>query len=117
MTINQVGSAGERGKVIGLQERRLDRTVLRTYRTKVDIDEIVPNDKQPRLGAKQDEELQRQIEANGGLFEPLLAEPSRPAGQIQDHRRRTALDQLKGAGGAGTRPVPSDSRRDHRPDA
>jgi ParB family chromosome partitioning protein len=75
MTINQVGSAGERGKVIGLQERRLDRTVLRTYRTKVDIDEIVPNDKQPRLGAKQDEELQRQIEANGGLFEPLLAEP------------------------------------------
>jgi ParB family transcriptional regulator, chromosome partitioning protein len=73
--MNQPGSHGDRGKVIGLQERRLDRTVLRTYRTKVDVDEIVPNDKQPRLGAKQDQELQRQIDANGGLFEPLLVEP------------------------------------------
>ncbi|MGY4617661.1 ParB family chromosome partitioning protein [Bradyrhizobium sp. USDA 4472] len=61
--------------VVNLQERRLDRTVLRTYRTKANIDEIVPNDKQPRLGPKVDEELQRQIEANGGLFEPLLVEP------------------------------------------
>lgn len=61
--------------VIGLQERRLDRTVLRTYRTKADIDDIVPNEKQPRMGPKIDEELQRQIEANGGLFEPLLVEP------------------------------------------
>lgn len=61
--------------VVNLQERRLDRTVLRTYRTKADLDEIVPNDKQPRLGPKIDEELQRQIEANGGLFEPLLVEP------------------------------------------
>lgn len=61
--------------VVNLQERRLDRTVLRTYRTRVDIDDIVPNDKQPRLGSKIDEELQRQIEANGGLFEPLLVEP------------------------------------------
>jgi len=71
------GSAAtrERDVVVNLQERRLDRTVLRTYRTKVDIDDIVPNDKQPRLGPKTDEELQRQIEANGGLFEPLLVEP------------------------------------------
>src|SRR3984893_18465711 len=61
--------------VVNLQERRLDRTVLRTYRTKADIDNIVPNDKQPRSGPKTDEELQRQIEANGGLFEPLLVEP------------------------------------------
>ena len=65
----------ERDNVVNLQERRLDRTVLRTYRTKADIDSIVPNDKQPRLGPKVDEELQRQIEANGGLFEPLLVEP------------------------------------------
>src|SRR6266567_2748885 len=57
------------------QERRLDRTVLRTYRTKLDIDEIVPNPDQPRIGPKDDEELQRQIEANEGLFEPLLVEP------------------------------------------
>jgi ParB family chromosome partitioning protein len=41
----------------------------------VDIDDIVPNERQPRLGPKVDEELQRQIEANEGLFEPLLVEP------------------------------------------
>ena len=58
-----------------LQERRLGRTVLRTYRTSVDIEDIVPNEQQPRMGPKEDEELQRQIEANEGLFEPLLVEP------------------------------------------
>jgi ParB family transcriptional regulator, chromosome partitioning protein len=60
---------------IELQERRLDRTILRTYRTKVDLDEVIPNPNQPRLGPKEDDELQRQIEANEGLFEPLLVEP------------------------------------------
>ncbi len=50
-------------------------TILRTYRTKVDIDDVVPNERQPRLGPKEDDELQRQIEANEGLFEPLLVEP------------------------------------------
>src|SRR5215831_20582576 len=65
----------QRHNVVGLQERRLDRTILRTYRTKADIDDVVPNPNQPRLGPKIDEELQRQIEANGGLFEPLLVEP------------------------------------------
>jgi ParB family chromosome partitioning protein len=49
--------------------------VLRTYRRRADLDEIIPNEKQPRLGPKLDDELQRQIEANGGLFEPLLVEP------------------------------------------
>jgi ParB family chromosome partitioning protein len=58
-----------------LQERRLGRTILKTYRTTVDIDSLVPNEKQPRLGPKKDEELQRQIEANEGIFEPLLVEP------------------------------------------
>jgi ParB family transcriptional regulator, chromosome partitioning protein len=62
-------------KVVGLQERPLGRTILRTYRAKVDIDNVVPNERQPRLGPKQDDELQRQIEANEGLFEPLLVEP------------------------------------------
>lgn len=57
------------------QERRLGRTVLRTYRTTVDLEEVVPNDQQPRLGPKEDVELQRQIEANEGVFEPLLLEP------------------------------------------
>lgn len=64
-----------RDNVVNLQERKLDRTVLRTYRTRADLDDILPNDNQPRLGPKIDEELQRQIEANGGLFEPLLVEP------------------------------------------
>jgi ParB family chromosome partitioning protein len=65
----------DRGRVIGLQERRLGKTVLRTYRAKVSIDDEMPNERQPRLGSKEDEELQRQIEANEGLFEPLLVEP------------------------------------------
>lgn len=68
-------SPTSKARVIGLQERPLGRTVLRTYRMKADIDDIVPNDRQPRLGPKEDEELQRQIEANDGLFEPLLVEP------------------------------------------
>jgi ParB family chromosome partitioning protein len=58
-----------------LQERRLDRTILLTYRTKLDLDDVVPNPNQPRLGPKEDDELQRQIEANEGIFEPLLVEP------------------------------------------
>ena len=50
--------SGGRSNVIGvgLQERRLGPTVLHTYRTTLDIDDIVPNDRQPRLGAKEDEE-------------------------------------------------------------
>src|SRR6266576_3940907 len=57
------------------QERRLGRTILRTYRATLDIDDIVPNTSQPRMGPKEDPELQRQIEANEGIFEPLLVEP------------------------------------------
>ena len=57
------------------QERRLGRTILKTYRTTVDLDDVEPNGNQPRLGPKEDPELQRQIEANEGLFEPLLLEP------------------------------------------
>jgi len=57
------------------QERRLGRTILKTYRTSVDLDDVLPNPKQPRMGPKEDPELQRQIEANEGIFEPLLLEP------------------------------------------
>lgn len=57
------------------QERRLGRTLLRTYRDTVDLYDVFPNDKQPRMGPKEDPELQRQIEANEGVFEPLLLEP------------------------------------------
>ena len=75
--MSDLDSSRAEAKIISLplQERRLGRTVLRTYRTKVDINDVVPNDRQPRLGPKKDEELQRQIEANEGLFEPLLLEP------------------------------------------
>ena len=57
------------------QERRLGRTLIRTYRTTVDIDDVLPNPNQPRSAPKEDVELQRQIEANEGVFEPLLLEP------------------------------------------
>jgi ParB family chromosome partitioning protein len=57
-------------------ERRLGRTILRAYREdRVDLYDVLPNDKQPRMGPKEDPELQRQIEANEGIFEPLLLEP------------------------------------------
>jgi len=71
----QARHSQDSSKLVELQERRLDRTVLRTYRTMVDLDDLVPNDKQLRMGPKEDDELQRQIEANEGLFEPLLIEP------------------------------------------
>jgi ParB family transcriptional regulator, chromosome partitioning protein len=68
-------SSGRRSSVVGLQERRLGRNALRTYRTKLDIDDLMPNQNQPRMGPKVDVELQRQIVANEGVFEPLLVEP------------------------------------------
>jgi ParB family chromosome partitioning protein len=57
------------------QERRLGRTLLRTFRDTVDLYDVFPNERQPRMGPKEDPELQRQIEANEGIFEPLLLEP------------------------------------------
>ena len=56
-------------------ERRLGRTLLKAYHAQLDVDDVFPNDKQPRMGPKEDVELQRQIEANEGLFEPILVEP------------------------------------------
>ena len=56
-------------------ERRLGRTLLRAYRCELDIDDVFPNEQQPRMGPKEDLELQRQIVANEGLFEPILVEP------------------------------------------
>jgi ParB family transcriptional regulator, chromosome partitioning protein len=73
--VNNAHPSNDRGRIIGLQERKLGRTILRTYRAVLDIDDIVPNEKQPRGGPKEDDELQRQIVANEGLFEPLLVEP------------------------------------------
>jgi ParB family chromosome partitioning protein len=69
----------------------------------VDLDDVLPNDKQPRIGPKEDPELQRQIEANEGIFEPLLLEPHPTLGdkfRIIDGDRRWSnskvlVDQLK----------------------
>src|SRR5438477_6882174 len=63
------------GTSIQWQERRLGRTILRTYRDTRDLYDVLPNERQPRMGPKVDLELQRQIEANEGIFEPLLVEP------------------------------------------
>lgn len=65
----------EQDLILHWQERRLGRTLLRTYRDTVDLNDVFPNEKQPRMGPKEDPELQRQIEANEGIFEPLLLEP------------------------------------------
>src|SRR5260370_25280633 len=65
----------QNGKERQWHERRLGRTVLRAYRDTVDLFDILPNERQPRMGPKEDPELQRQIEANEGIFEPLLVEP------------------------------------------
>src|SRR6266446_5782305 len=66
---------GQPAVTLHWQERRLGRTLLRTYRDTVDLYDAFPNNKQPRMGPKEDTELQRQIEANEGIFEPLLLEP------------------------------------------
>jgi ParB family chromosome partitioning protein len=65
----------EQAMTLHWQERRLGRTLLRTYRDTVDLYDVFPNEKQPRMTPKEDPELQRQIEANEGVFEPLLMEP------------------------------------------
>jgi ParB family chromosome partitioning protein len=88
---------------VAWQERRLGRTIVKTRRAIVDLDDILPNDKQPRIGPKEDPELQRQIEANEGIFEPLLLEPHPTLGdkfRIIDGDRRWSnskvlVDQLK----------------------
>ena len=71
----KITPTSSRRNVGGLQERRLGRNVLRTYPTKLDISDLLPNDSQPRMGPKEDVELQLQIIANEGVFEPLLVEP------------------------------------------
>ena len=100
----------EPAKIIGLQERRLGRTIIRTYRSHTDIDNIVPNEKQPRLGPKLDDELQLQIEANEGIFEPLLVEPHPDIPEkfriIDGDRRWTNSQALVEAGREQFRKVP-----------
>ena len=68
-------TVADAANVIDLQERRIGRLVLRTYRARVDIDSVVPNERQPREIRHGDADLQLDIEANQGLAEPLLVEP------------------------------------------
>ena len=72
-------------------ERRIGQTVLLSYRETVELYEVVPNENQPRMGSLEDSELRRQIENNGGIFEPLLVEPhpdQRMKYRIVDGHRR-----------------------------
>jgi ParB family transcriptional regulator, chromosome partitioning protein len=108
--MGQPAKSEPRGRVTGLQERRLGKTLLRTYRTEVDIDRLEPNERQPRIGSKEDPELQRQIEANEGIFEPLLVEPH-PEHEdkfriIDGERRWTNSEVLVNAGREQFRRVP-----------
>jgi ParB family chromosome partitioning protein len=97
----------EAANVIDLQERRIGRLVLRTYRTQVDIDSIVPNERQVRDG---DADLQLDIEANQGLTEPLLVEPHpdfpRKFRIIDGGRRWASARELVRNGRAQYRKIP-----------
>jgi ParB family transcriptional regulator, chromosome partitioning protein len=96
--------------VVDLHERRLDRTVLRTYRTQLDIDELVLAEKLARVSSSPDEEFQREIEASGGLSEPLLVEPHPNIPKkfriIDGGRRWNTLRVLVEQGKEGYRRIP-----------
>lgn len=96
----------------GTNERKLGDVTLRTYERKLDIDEIEPNPKQPRSGSKIDARLQRQIEANEGVFEPLLVEmhPDKPGKyRIVDGERRWAnCSELVSVGKTQYRTLPAE---------
>ena len=73
-------------------ERRLGPQLLRTYREKVTLSQLRPNEQQPRPDWDvPDERLQMEIMANRGLWEPILVEPIEGAdGEfliVDGHRR------------------------------
>ncbi len=98
--------------VRGTNERRLGNVILRTYERKLDIDDIEPNPMQPRSGAKVDPRLQRQIEANDGIFEPLLVEmyPNKTGRYriVDGERRWTNCRALVAAGKEQYRMLPAE---------
>lgn len=100
----------EATNVIDFQERRIGRLVLRTYRAQVDIDNVVPNERQPRELRDGDADLQVDIEANQGLAEPLLVEPhpelARKFRIIDGGRRWASARQLVRNGREQYRQVP-----------
>jgi len=78
---------------------------LRVRQLNIEIDDIYPNPDQPRYGPKEDTELRRSIEENGGIFIPLLVEPHpKYEGKYQiidGERRWTGLKKLVGEKGDG----------------
>jgi len=98
--------------VRGTHERKLGDIVLRTYRRSLDLNEIEPNPLQPRTGPKIDARLQRQIEANEGVFEPLLVEPHPEKEQmfriIDGERRWTNCGELVAGGKEQYRILPAE---------
>lgn len=107
----EVAEPSARSDVRGTNERKLGDVVLRTYERKLDLDDIAPNALQPRSGPKLDSRLQRQIEANGGIFEPLLVEPhpeEKGKFRIVDGERRwTNSGELVAEGKEEFRTVPA----------
>ncbi len=60
----------------GWMARPFGRDMLHTQRLEnVPFEQIVPNPDQPREGRWESDELKREIEDAGGVFEPLLVEP------------------------------------------
>jgi len=85
--------------IINRDKRRLGPTTLSTYRKQVSIYKLHPNLEQPRPDwDKPDEELQRQILSNGGLWEPILVEPMADKDEeyliIDGHRRWQSCKSL-----------------------
>ncbi len=72
MTVAATSNAAS--NVVALQERRVGRVPLRTYRTKMDIDDVV-DDQRSIQSAAGNAQMQLDIEANDGLLEPILVEP------------------------------------------
>lgn len=60
--------------VVELQERRVGRVPLRTYRTQMDIDNVLDDERSVQSPAS-NADMQLDIEANEGLLEPILVEP------------------------------------------
>jgi ParB family chromosome partitioning protein len=86
----------------GWISRPFGRDVLHTNRIeKLAHEDFVPNPDQPRQGRWESDELMRQIQEAGGVFEPLLVEPDEEGKYriIDGHRRwvnvRRILDDLE----------------------
>lgn len=95
--------------VVALQERRVGRVPLRTYRTKMDIDDVVADERSVHSVAG-NAQLQLEIEANDGLLEPILVEPHPSQPQkfrvIDGGRRLASTRSLVDSGREKYRDVP-----------